>query len=79
MQCSVTNHITALGSELDGIITDSGEHVEYYEFNNTNSNLGDYTNSFLSPDDVYNNMLYDVTKGLFLNDWSDKIKEVLGL
>ena len=63
MQCSVTNHITALGSELDGIITDSGEHA----------------NRFLSPDEVYNNMLYDITKGLFLNDWSDKIKEVLGL
>ena len=68
-----------MGSELYGVITDSGEHVQYYEFNNANIKLGEHANRFLSPDEVYNNMLYDITKGLFLNDWSDKIKEVLGL
>ncbi len=76
---SVINHITAIGREDDGVITDSGEHVEYYKFNNTNTNLGEHANRYLSPDEAYNNMLYDITKGLFLNDWSDKIKEVLGL
>ena len=76
---SIINHITALGNENREGIRDVGEHVQYYEFNNANTKLGEHANRFLSPDEVYNNMLYDITKGLFLNDWSDKIKEVLGL